>query len=402
MKPASVHVLESAAASFEAIRDLIEWSDQIEFAYAWMSSDLGQSELWRLLDDRKVSRGIVGTSFAGTEPGVFDYFHTEIRGSVRYAPDAPGTFHPKLIVGSCGRRRRAVLGSSNFTTRGFGGNVELNVLLHGTAEQSEFLALRRVIDEYWRAARPITGSFLAGYHATWERQEAQRRRARGLNSRRVRATPRFSIDALDISWAAYSSRILAREREGWLRVRPRHDGAPSYLSETQAAREAFEDYGSFADMPPDLARFVAGFGPNAGWYGATRANGGFMHLVKARPDLIAELIDPVPREGPVSDDIVVEVFERAEALPRVRIACTTRLLCIKRPDQFYPVNSANQQGMCKSFGRAPSTAEEYLELLELIRSLPWYRSPEPRDPLQAELWRSRVALLDVVFYRPRD
>lgn len=401
-----VRVLASVRELQRALKDVVEWAETIDFAYAWMSSGEDGSGFWNVLEDEKIRRGIVGLHFAGTEPFVLEHFMPDPSWSaperVRVITDDRGTFHPKVLVAAKGDERRAILGSSNFTPGGFALNTELNVLLEGRADDAAFGDLDGAISRYWFRGRAITRELLKEYRA-----EAKKRRPErgGFRLPRRPVERRAQVDgprhSLDVGWDDYVQLLRDQEQRGLPLAT--NDGHPTYLTESENARMVFRKYGSFAQIPEGKRRMVAGFGPNAGWYGATRANGRFMNLVKDHPEVIGELIDPVPLRGAVPDSVVRDVFHAAEQLERVGVGCVTRLLCMKRPDLFYSVNSANRGLMGEAFGSLPShtdedKAEKYLAVLEQIRRLGWYRSPMPSDRFERRIWRARVALLDAIFY----
>lgn len=130
-----------------ALEQLTSWADSIKLAYAWASSDRGAAAHWKALPLAKVSRAVIGTHFAQTEPFVL----RELRrcGVLRVFADIGGVFHPKVMVGSKGTERRALVGSSNFTASGFGANRELNLLLEGAAHEEAVAGIERHIDELW-------------------------------------------------------------------------------------------------------------------------------------------------------------------------------------------------------------------------------------------------------------
>lgn len=73
---------------------------------------------------------------------------------------------------------------------------------------------------------------------------------------------------------------------------------------------------------------------------------------------------------------------------------------MKRPDLFFTVNAGNKRRMREMFGTVPRNADEYIEVLDRLRTYPWYSAREPSDEYERELWRSRVGLLDAILYEP--
>jgi len=382
-----VRALISPAALQSALAEVVEWAKTIDFAYAWMSSGEDGRGFWNTLNDEKIGRGIVGLQFLGTEPFVLRHFLHNALGRVHVLAERQGTFHPKILLASKGNQRRAILGSSNFTAGGFVRNTELNVLLEGRANEAVFQELEQTLSEYWERSQPITNSVIERYQRAW--------------ARRVRPKP-FSLSPssigteLNLSWSAYYRR-LSQAGEDWQK---RAGGEVTYLSELSIVRRVFRSGKRFGELPYEDARIVAGFGPRVGWFGSTGAARSFMHLVKDHRRKIGPLIDPIPLKGDVPDSVVRGVFRAAQCLDQVGIACVTRLLVVKRPDQFYSVNSKNRARMRDELGIAPKNGEQYLALLGQIRQLEWCRAPRPRGASKEErqMWNARVALLDMLFY----
>jgi hypothetical protein len=67
-------------------------------------------------------------------------------------------FHPKLYVFRRSDKSGAlIIGSSNFTNRAFCKNEELDVLLEGKLEGSQFESLRQRFNDWMRSSRCLTG-----------------------------------------------------------------------------------------------------------------------------------------------------------------------------------------------------------------------------------------------------
>ncbi len=81
---------------------------------------------------------------------------------------------------------------------------------------------------------------------------------------------------------------------------------------------------------------------------------------------------------------------------------------MKRPDIFLCYNKANREQLESEFGirmsiivrrRGHVDYETYWnEIIERIHDCVWWQSDEPTDKIQAQAWRSRVAMLDAIIY----
>ena len=414
-KPA-IRVLPSAVASHEAMLEVLAWARHIDFAYAWMSTAAGQLEPWHALEDSKIRRGIVGLSFARTDPDVLHHLRRAV-GPTRFRviDDESGafTFHPKVLVAARGSVRRAIVGSSNFTRGGFARNTELNLLLEGSATDPVFVDLEAVIDSYWKRAEPMTSKRLEAYRKAHEAARRRDRamqsisRPRGVAGHRTRRKDDTTLtEQLNVPWDAYAAGLWERLRY-WTKIGRRNGflgrGETAYLSQIAKVRELL-DGRSLRTLSLEDARKVVGITAEFRWFGNTGSKWSFARLIRDDKPEVARLIDSIPGGGDVSDAKIRRIFHKAKGHPAFGISTLTRILCAKRPDLFISVNSANRSGMRKALGLAPTTMDkdEYLELLRRIRALPWFdptkRPKHDSVPHERELWDARVALLDAFFY----
>lgn len=151
---ADTKLIPTTAAALEALSALTGWAEQLDLAYAWASSAAGSAAHWKALPLKKVRRAVVGTHFAQTEPFVLKQLHGQ--GTLRVFADADGVFHPKVILGRNGTTAKALIGSSNFTSNGFGGNTELNVLVSGATSDDVLTQIQLFIDGLWNAPEAFT------------------------------------------------------------------------------------------------------------------------------------------------------------------------------------------------------------------------------------------------------
>lgn len=389
-------VITDATALQEALRELYDWAEQVSFAYAWM--DTG-GDHWTHLEDEKITYSVVGADFAGTDPAVFDYVLDEqLDDFVRVAVSGSGTFHPKVVLGVRGKKARAIVGSSNLTAGGFGGNVEVNVLLSGRQDDEPLDALADFIADQWQEARPITADWLEAYRAAYERRPSPVHPP---------APPAGLEDAEQLAvgwdeWFELLTQQFDRDDRGMGRVHLFGD-ENSYLAEARACAAAFATRVPFAEMEADARRLLVGRkGANAssGYFGGAGANGKFMNMVLERPEALGRLIDRVPLTGPVGSKTAAKFLRAALDLPTVGMSGATRLLAMKRPDRFMSISGANKARILDLFGFGVTKVEHYIRLHEIIWSFPWTKAPEPTDSLEREVWRARVAFLDAALYDP--
>ncbi len=398
-----MRVLLDSAASHNALGAIVTWADKIHLAYAWAASARGSATHWKLLPLDRVRRAILGIHFAQTEPCVL----RELRdlGVLRVIADTGGVFHPKLLVGLKGAEARALIGSSNLTSGGFAGNTEVNVLLSGNANDEALKQLASFIDDQWRHPRAFEPD--DEWFEEYERLYANRPSPPRLGARKKRG-PRVVEEGedLDLDWADFVELISQQERRalwtGWeIHVFDHPDG--SYLQEAERCQAAFSAEPSYARMPEDDRKLIAGWGDRtAGYYGRMQGAGYFKNLTRERPAEIGKHLDKIPLTGPVSIPQARSYLSGVMGVKGVALGTATRLLCMKRPDLFLPANNASLVNIKRVFGTTPSTVEKYLALVERIWLFPWFSAPKPKDPTSARIWRARVALLDAIFYEPPE
>lgn len=394
----AVEVLSAADQVLKSLRSLTDWANDIYFAYAWVSSAGEKAEHWKALDLAKVRQAVVGMHFNQTEPRALEILHREAPTALRVVSDTSGVFHPKIIVGVRGKLARAIVGSSNFTKGGFQSNAELNLALEGPVDAAPIRDLLDFVDQQWSGKRTFvpTEEWLSTYEKDYRNRPRPRHVQPPLGAMR---TPVKWAD-LDVPWPRYFSLIAAQDRrqlnDDFQIVLFGEDGN-SYLEEMEFCQDVFGRYAHFKKIPTAKRKHVAGFGQSTGFFGTMRPAGNFKSLVNEDPGALSEL-DRLPRKGDVDFDLAVSVAEALLKVDGVGLGVATRLLSMKRPDYFMPINSANRAGVRELYGKTPSTVRSYVEMLESLWAMEWWKAPEPKDPLESRVWHGRVALLDSVVY----
>lgn len=399
----NVRVFVEPSASLAGLKSLAEWAEKIELAYAWVSSSGGSADHWKVLPLERVRRAIVGIHFAQTEPHVLRELHE--LGVLRVIGDTGGVFHPKLIVGVKGNEARAIVGSSNLTGGGFGGNTEVNLLLTGSTHDEVMEGILRFMSDQWahpRAFEP-TSDWFEEYEKLYDARPKPPKV--GASKKRTPAIIRDGDD-LDLDWAEFVEVISKQERRalwiGWeIRVFDHSDG--SYLQEVEGCQAAFAVEPTYKKMPVEDRKLVAGWGSRtAGYYGRMQGAGYFKNVTREHPEEVSKHLDKIALSGPVSAIEARTFLNGIMGVRGVALGTATRLLCMKRPDLFLPANNASLVNIRKVFGSAPNTVDKYIALVEWIWQFPWFSAPKPRDVNGTRIWRARVALLDAIFYDPPD
>ncbi len=132
----------------DAAAGLGHWATDLRIAYAWATASGGAALHWQGLPMSRVSRALIGIHFAQTEPWALRQL-AEVPDRLRVVEDTEGVFHPKLMLGVRAGVARAIVGSSNFTSGGFGSNTELNLLVEGARDEGPLADLIEFFDVAW-------------------------------------------------------------------------------------------------------------------------------------------------------------------------------------------------------------------------------------------------------------
>lgn len=215
------------------------------------------------------------------------------------------------------------------------------------------------------------------------------------------------VDDLDVDFDEYADLLLLQRisyHGGAIRVL----GPNSYVEEIEFAQDAFHDFGMFAKIPLHRRERVAGFGTSNGYLGRMEGAARFKPVVRESPKVIGAHLDVLPIAGPVSQDLIARVVRGLCAIHGVGLPSATRLLSVKRPDLFLPVNGANRDEVVERLGSVrvlpEAAAEDYLRILRRVHEYTWFNAERPpkSEVERRAIWDYRVALLDTLLYAPTE
>ena len=390
-----VKVMHTTEASLDALGKLFRWADAVDISYAWAGAKGGKAAHWQALSLDKIGRALIGTQFAQTEPWVLEALEAAPC-ELKVMLDSEGTFHPKLAIG---RRKdgsvRVLMGSSNLTVGGFAKNTELNVLLEADSRNAQIRKVLGFFDECWERGTSL--DFDPGWLARYKVAHARRPKPTGI----VPMAPwrLEGIASLAKDWHGYVEMILSqvgREISPTFRIAIRGP-EPSYEYEFVGAARAFSGGRSFAALSPDELRFVMGMGDSSGLLGNMSAAGNAKSIVFNHADQVAPWLDGIPLQGDASAGLR-EVLVGMTSIDGIKIGVASRLLVAKRPDVFVSVNNGSRTQLIRVYGKNIRTVDHYLEFLQSVWAMEWFRSARPDTPDQQFMWDHRAALLDAVLY----
>ena len=396
-----VRVVVTSKAMVDELAALSEWADDIDIIFAWASSSRGNAPHWKAIDLNKVRRAIIGVHFNQTEPEALQALMD--LGVVRVFVGSDGVFHPKVVVGMKGDTYRVIIGSSNFTNGGYGSNVEVNAVIEGDLASEPIAAIVGFSDKqwnHWKTFKP-DDKWLKKYEAAWRARPKPPKTPRPSGQVNL---PMAEVD-LDVGFDEFFLLIVSQENRLLAdqdTIRVFDDERSSYLQEAEACQAAFAAHPTFAKMPEDSRRLVAGWGDDtSGYFGRMTGAGYFKQMALEDPAAIGKHLDRLPLAGKVTKVLAQEVLEGLLGLNGVGLGVATRLLTVKRPDLFLTVNNANRERLREVMGGSPTTVGGYIKLHERLWALPWFSAAEPEDEDRRRVWAARVGLLDALLYEPK-
>jgi len=377
---------------------LIRTYDHVSFAVAWASANTAVFQSL-VKHSTRIAKGVIGTHFYQTHPDVLDVFIGSK--SVRFMLQPTGVFHPKLYVFWNSQQWEVLIGSANLTSGALTTNAEAMVLLTGADDSSGHLRDQVVslIDGYWEDAAPATKSMVAAYREVWKRKEPAVRKLAGQYGK---AKPRKPLT--DSSVMSMFLGTIRRKVKG-----DQYHGFKERCELLAAVQEAFTRNKDFASMDTGLRKTIAGlpndFNDRWAWFGSMKGAGYFHQAVNDNSPHLSRALDAIPLRGYVTRsqyDAYLEEFKKAFPKGRHGVGVASRLLALKRPDQFVCFDSKNCKELCADFG-IRQTGMDYdrywEEIVERIADSPWWNAPRPQDATDAAIWDGRAAMLDAIFYR---
>jgi hypothetical protein len=367
----------------------------VALAVAWATAN---TSVFKQLvaQSSRVRKAIIGTHFYQTHPDVLDAFVGSE--AVRFMLQPKGVFHPKLYVFWNAVHWEALIGSANLTSAALSDNSEVMVLFSEADTGIAKEQLLGVIDDYWDRATAITREESQSYRAIWERQQPALHRLSGQYGKGVARRPPLASSVMSMTWDEFVGGVQKDEYHSF----------EERCQLLQLVRTEFLAHPSFGSMELGVRKTIAGL-PNDwdhrwGWFGSMKGLGYYHQAVNDNNPHLSDALDRIPSTEPVSKAQYLEYlseFLRAFPDGGCGVGVASRLLALKRPDQFVCLDSKNKRNLCKDFGikQAEMTYDRYWdEIIERIMDSPWWNCLRPHSEKDAVVWDGRVAMLDVIFY----
>lgn len=373
--------------------------DHLEIMVAWVGDPRNQIPFEYLRKLKSIS-AIVGTDFNQTNPdGIL--FLKDINAKIRIVENNnTGTFHPKIYIFSNKSKKAMFIGSSNLTYFGFGENIEVNVFLDSNDDKTEIIRTEKFINDWKSDSKSIP------FRINWLKEY---RKKYNLRLKQIKTIPKKDETYIDetfgnspawigkADWNLLLNKVAKKLKNDFNNDRLKVLDLYSRELKTPFRLSYFNDM--------EKRKMIWGDFPY--WsYGRVGASGHFKGLIKggsnAEKNIIIKSINNITMlQHPLNWEILKLNLNKLTGLG-FTMKSWGRLLTILRPDLFCTVSSTNvRKNLAETLNKSYSffeTVEGYITLIKLIHSSPWFNSPKPSTPFEKDIWKKRVALIDVILY----
>ncbi|MEJ6475983.1 phospholipase D family protein [Pseudoalteromonas piscicida] len=393
-----MQLIKGGSSLNSKLKKLSEKHESISFAVAWASS--GTDAFDAIYSGiTKIRKAVIGTHFYQTHPDVLDKFVGW--DNCHFVMQPKGVFHPKVFLFWSRSDWDLLVGSANLTKGAMTENTELLVHITSTDSSEEFRAeVEQTINSFWLQGEVVDAEKARAYRELWKAQQGALRRISGSYSATAKSKPPVHTEIMTMSWDAFLTRI---------KEDPFH-GFRERCNLLELVRGCFTENNSFADMELGKRKTIAGLPTDWnkywGWFGSMRGSGYYHQAINDNNKYISLALDEIPLRGIVTRDnydAYIEVFVRAFPNGGHGVAIASRLLALKRPDQFICLDSKNKTQLCKDFGIKQSGMEYqryWDDVVCRIMDSVWWNSPKPQRHETEQVWLGRAAMLDAIFYQP--
>ena len=376
----------------------------------------------------RIRYGLIGVRHHATPPKIMTAFaaHPQIR--FNYHPTQG--IYANIFLFWNKKSWEILMGSAHFPTKYRGDFCQAVLHLSHKQTPAKFRDdIESQIKGWWKKTAQTKKKTLQDYTAQWQANFAKgvdgkspdSQKVKGKNSTETSALSPASLDSRyskiapsavkpeatslsDVSWQAFCGMLTE--------VNP--DILKDHMAVLTRIHGAFKAQPKFALLDPEMRRVIAGL-PNkleARWacFGGMQGAGSLQKAVRDNNPYLGEALDNIPLNGAVSRAqylAFVKKLSHAFSSGRFGIGVVTRLLAMKRPDQFVCINPGTRDILRDSYAIPKSyfTIPRYWdEVISRLHKSPWHGAGMPKNGAKSnseeqQIWQQRSALLGVLTYR---
>ena len=180
------------------------------------------------------------------------------------------------------------------------------------------------------------------------------------------------------------------------------------IRETPLAEMIEEDRLAFAGK--HTSKHDTGIYPfDVEWFATTKGAKDFHLLLQSQPEKFDLALSHIPLSGEVTSahyqafvNAYQDIFNSQGQGESAPLMPATRLLAMRRPDQFVALTNANADIICRGLGLAKLAKNDFdaywHEVITSIRSFAWWHQEMPSDEHELLLWQSRALLIELFLY----
>ena len=387
-------LLAAGDATTSTLVHLIKKNCRVQFSMAWATVN---NPVYNavLANQEKLDKATLGICGYATDPKcLFDFTDCP---TLKFAIQKNGLFHPKIYLFETDSTWDVIMGSANMTTGGLKQNSEVMVHLSGVSNEDAFLKdVKKRLNDYFESAivmDAVTAEKYAALHKLFKKKNPPSIAAPDDDA----SKHPIKSNVMSMSWEEFTARV---------KQDPYH-GYKERLTLLKQIRRLFRDQPSFKKMNLSARKVIAGLPnddyPNWGWFGSMKGSGYFHQYVNENRKSLSDALDAIPLKRAVTKDdydIFIKRYTSTFVDGRDGIGTASRLLSMKRPDQFVCLSSANKKNLSQDFGISSKIDYEsyWFEVVHRIQQSLWWNEDKPDTGTEKSIWRSRAALLDTIYY----
>lgn len=383
-------------------RRCCEEYDNLEMYIAWIGDPKNVIPFKYLHSLSKINV-LVGVAFCQSHPEGIQLL-MEVTDNIKIAKEKI-LYHPKVYIFSNESKKTLFIGSSNLTYQGFHVNHEANVLMEADADNIEIKNFEENLREWLSDDFSFipTKSWLKKYAERYKKRRDKVKKA-GLDDE-AEKEEEFSTTAwlANADWDFYMNKIKNGLK----------NHSKKYEENLSRKLELFQEYSRELSLPwkveyfdtIEKRRMLLGI-KTYGWLGHVGASGNFQHiLANGTASEHRTIVNGINGIGSLPYPLDwVKLNKHLNSLVELGPSMKVwgRFLAIVRPDLFCTISAPQvRKNIAKVIGKSENyfdSVEGYLILIRLIHASPWFNSTAPTKKDELEIWKRRVAFLDVVFY----
>lgn len=153
------------------------------------------------------------------------------------------------------------------------------------------------------------------------------------------------------------------------------------------------------------------------WFASTKGAKLFHTLMDEQPNSFDHALSFIPLNGDVTPSQYQEFVNAYKAIfnaytkvkpggEKAPLAPASRLLAMRRPDQFIAVTNAKIDIFCQGLGIVKFNSFDFesywQDLIGTLRTFAWWHQSEPEEARERKLWQSRAVLVDLFLYADEE